>query len=172
MLAVKTRWQSSSYSKIWKPSDSEYSHWTPTTNILLDHQHLPFRLQSTFKLTTALRVSRCGEEPWPECATGGWKQLSLSCGRTGATRWSHTSARSTGASRTLGPWKITAGAWSGPHPQKSCASSRRHSGASTAGSSSHLLPAHKRVIQKVDKLVEVMVLWPLKHSEKMPFNFG
>lgn len=38
--------------------------------------------------------------------------------------------------------------------------------------STHLLPAHKRVIQKVYKLVEVMVLWPLKHSGKIIFNFG
>lgn len=112
---------------VFTPS-SCYRHlaWSPTFAF-------PF---ATFMLTTVLCLSRCGEAPWPECATGGWKRLSLSCGHTGATRWSRISARSTGASRTLGPWRIMAGTWNGPHPQKSCASLRRHSGASTAGSSS------------------------------------
>lgn len=48
MLAVTTRWQSS-YSKIWKPSDSEYSQWTPATSRLITNSCLSVCSQHSCK---------------------------------------------------------------------------------------------------------------------------
>lgn len=96
-------------------------------------QMSPFTGNKSHILSLVVPVCRCGGAPSPGCDTGGWERPSSSCGPTGTTRSGPTSARSTTASKTSGPWRTTAGTWSGRRPRRSCASLKRPSGASTTG---------------------------------------